>query len=202
MRSCASTKASARWQCSTSRPARKPMEIDLGGLSIRSLEDLLTGETVPVDAKYRIPSSTRVRLPDLQGKSEDEQTTLHYSSIKSLAAFWRRKLATRWARRLKTRPTRRFRPSFGFIRDFEGSGTDDSALKHILCDAIEKSQGYPPRTIGPQAWLQAEDQFLKRHVLDPGDEQLLAHPRRRRSRRARPGRAIWSPAAQPCAYRR
>ncbi|HMN60836.1 MAG TPA: hypothetical protein PJ988_10755, partial [Anaerolinea sp.] len=32
---------------------------------------------------------------------------------------------------------------FGEITDFSGSGTDDSALKHILCDAIERSRGYP-----------------------------------------------------------
>ena len=31
---------------------------------------------------------------------------------------------------------------FGEIRDFEGAGTDDSAIKHILCEAYIENGGY------------------------------------------------------------
>lgn len=31
---------------------------------------------------------------------------------------------------------------FGYVNDFEGAGTDDSAIKLILCEAILKSDGY------------------------------------------------------------
>jgi ADP-ribosylglycohydrolase len=48
---------------------------------------------------------------------------------------------------------------YGEISDFSGSGTDDSALKHILCDAIEKSQGYPTADAWADAWLAREEQF-------------------------------------------
>jgi ADP-ribosylglycohydrolase len=53
------------------------------------------------------------------------------------------------------------RAQFGEINDFEGSGTDDSALKHILCDAIEHTQGYPNADAWAEAWIASEDQFLK-----------------------------------------
>jgi ADP-ribosylglycohydrolase len=52
------------------------------------------------------------------------------------------------------------RARFGEISDFSGSGTDDSALKHILCDAIEKTQGYPSADAWAEAWLANEAQFF------------------------------------------
>jgi len=48
----------------------------------------------------------------------------------------------------------------GEISDFSGSGTDDSALKHILCDAIERGQGYPTADGWAEAWLASEEQFF------------------------------------------
>jgi ADP-ribosylglycohydrolase len=50
---------------------------------------------------------------------------------------------------------------FGVITEFSGSGTDDSALKHILCDAIERAQGYPTADAWAAAWLEHESQFFK-----------------------------------------
>ena len=50
---------------------------------------------------------------------------------------------------------------FGEITDFSGSGTDDSALKHILCDAILSAQGYPTADIWAEAWLSHEDLFTR-----------------------------------------
>jgi len=40
---------------------------------------------------------------------------------------------------------------FGEISDFSGSGTDDTALKHILCDAIQAAQGYPTADVWADA---------------------------------------------------
>ena len=48
---------------------------------------------------------------------------------------------------------------FGEITDFSGSGTDDSALKHILCDAIERSRGYPDADAWAEAWMRKQEQF-------------------------------------------
>lgn len=50
---------------------------------------------------------------------------------------------------------------FGEIDDFSGSGTDDSALKHILCDAILANQGYPGADAWADAWLAQEEVFFK-----------------------------------------
>jgi ADP-ribosylglycohydrolase len=50
---------------------------------------------------------------------------------------------------------------FGEITDFTGSGTDDSALKHILCDAIASTQGYPTADAWAEAWLAHADLFIK-----------------------------------------
>lgn len=49
----------------------------------------------------------------------------------------------------------------GEITDFSGSGTDDSALKHILCDAIELSQGYPTADAWAEAWMDHKEMFQK-----------------------------------------
>ncbi len=50
---------------------------------------------------------------------------------------------------------------YGEISDFSGSGTDDSALKHILCDAIELSEGYPTADAWAEAWMDQKDMFRK-----------------------------------------
>jgi len=51
--------------------------------------------------------------------------------------------------------------SYGEITDFSGSGTDDSALKHILCDAIELAQGYPTADTWAEAWMDQKELFHK-----------------------------------------
>jgi ADP-ribosylglycohydrolase len=54
---------------------------------------------------------------------------------------------------------------FGTITEFSGFGTDDSALKHILCDAIETSEGYPTADDWAEQWLKQEDMFLKKRLF-------------------------------------
>lgn len=54
---------------------------------------------------------------------------------------------------------------FGEITDFAGFGTDDSALKHILCDAIVASGGYPTADAWAAQWLAQEDAFLKKRLF-------------------------------------
>ena len=51
--------------------------------------------------------------------------------------------------------------TFGEITDFSGFGTDDSALKHILCDAIVAADGYPTADAWAEEWLNQEDLFIK-----------------------------------------
>ena len=46
---------------------------------------------------------------------------------------------------------------FVTISDFSGFGTDDSALKHIICDAIDASEGYPTADDWAEQWLLQED---------------------------------------------
>jgi ADP-ribosylglycohydrolase len=48
---------------------------------------------------------------------------------------------------------------YGEITDFSGGGTDDSALKHILCDAIEHTQGHPTADAWADAWMRHKEQF-------------------------------------------
>lgn len=55
--------------------------------------------------------------------------------------------------------------AFGEISDFSGSGTDNSALKYILCDAIVRADGHPTADAWAQEWLAQEDLFLKRHLF-------------------------------------
>lgn len=50
---------------------------------------------------------------------------------------------------------------FGEINDFSGSGTDDSALKYLLCDAIERGQGYPTADTWAEVWLEQEEVFQR-----------------------------------------
>jgi ADP-ribosylglycohydrolase len=54
---------------------------------------------------------------------------------------------------------------FGTITEFSGFGTDDSALKHILCDAIDASGGYPTADDWVEQWLVQEDLFLKKRLF-------------------------------------
>jgi ADP-ribosylglycohydrolase len=55
--------------------------------------------------------------------------------------------------------------AFGEITDFAGFGTDDSALKHILCDAIVASGGYPTADAWADQWLAQEEMFLKKRLF-------------------------------------
>jgi ADP-ribosylglycohydrolase len=55
--------------------------------------------------------------------------------------------------------------TFGEITNFSGYGTDDSAMKHILCDAIQRGGGYPTADTWAEEWLEQEDLFLKRHLF-------------------------------------
>ncbi len=55
--------------------------------------------------------------------------------------------------------------TFGQITDFSGSGTDDSALKHILCDTIIKTGGYPTADAWGEEWLNQEELFLSRRLF-------------------------------------
>lgn len=50
---------------------------------------------------------------------------------------------------------------FGWVSTFSGEGTDDSALKHILCDAILGAGGYADADRWAEEWLRNEDKFLK-----------------------------------------
>jgi ADP-ribosylglycohydrolase len=54
---------------------------------------------------------------------------------------------------------------YGELRDFSGCGTDDSALKYILCDAIIRSGGCPTADGWAQEWLAQEDLFLTHHLF-------------------------------------
>jgi ADP-ribosylglycohydrolase len=54
---------------------------------------------------------------------------------------------------------------YGTITDFKGFGTDDSALKHILCDAIVAAGGYPTADDWAQQWLIQEDMFIKKRLF-------------------------------------
>jgi len=54
---------------------------------------------------------------------------------------------------------------FGQLTDFSGSGTDDSALKHILCDTIIKTGGYPTADAWAEEWLNQESMFLGRRLF-------------------------------------
>ena len=48
---------------------------------------------------------------------------------------------------------------FGLIEDFEGAGTDDSAIKLILCDAILASDGYVTADEFAEAFLKNKEKF-------------------------------------------
>ena len=100
------------------------------------------------------------------------------SSTKSSAASWPPKSAMRWARPPRIKPIRKLLLIFGEITDFSGSGTDDSALKHILCDAIERTSGISKRGCLGGSLDGSEGTVPEGDVLDPGDEQFLEDLRR------------------------
>lgn len=54
---------------------------------------------------------------------------------------------------------------FDEITDFSGNGTDDSALKYILCDTIQHAGGYPSADAWAEEWIQQEDLFLKKNLF-------------------------------------
>lgn len=54
---------------------------------------------------------------------------------------------------------------YGEISNFSGIGTDDSVLKHILCDTIIKTNGYPTADAWADEWLKQEDLFLKTRLF-------------------------------------
>jgi ADP-ribosylglycohydrolase len=53
----------------------------------------------------------------------------------------------------------------GEISDFAGAGTDDSAIKYLLIDAIRRGGGYPTADDWAEAWLAQEDLFIRRHIF-------------------------------------
>ena len=55
--------------------------------------------------------------------------------------------------------------TYGEITDFTGFGTDDSALKHVLCDAIARAEGYPTADAWTQEWMVQEAMFTKRRLF-------------------------------------
>jgi ADP-ribosylglycohydrolase len=57
------------------------------------------------------------------------------------------------------------RATYGEIADFAGFGTDDSALKHILCAAIVAACGYPTADDWAGQWIAQEDMFLKQRLF-------------------------------------
>lgn len=60
---------------------------------------------------------------------------------------------------------REVREQFGEITDFTGAGTDDSALKHILCDVIIKTGGHPSADAWAEEWLAQDDLFRKTNLF-------------------------------------
>jgi ADP-ribosylglycohydrolase len=54
---------------------------------------------------------------------------------------------------------------FGEITDFAGPGTDDSAIKHLLIDAIRRADGHPTADDWAEAWLAQEELFIRRHMF-------------------------------------
>lgn len=60
---------------------------------------------------------------------------------------------------------REIREQFGEITDFTGAGTDDSALKHILCDVILKTGGYPTADAWAEEWLARESLFRRGNLF-------------------------------------
>jgi ADP-ribosylglycohydrolase len=49
---------------------------------------------------------------------------------------------------------------FGWVTSFQGAGTDDSALKHILCETIFRAHGHPTADMWGEDWLRNADTFI------------------------------------------
>lgn len=50
---------------------------------------------------------------------------------------------------------------YGLVDDFEGEGTDDSAIKLILCDAIIENDGYVTADEFAEAFLRNKEKYYK-----------------------------------------
>ena len=50
---------------------------------------------------------------------------------------------------------------FGYVNEFEGAGTDDSAIKQILCEAIIANDGYVTADEFATSFLNNRDKYLK-----------------------------------------
>lgn len=68
-------------------------------------------------------------------------------------------------RPVENRHYREIEAEFGRITDFAGSGTDDSALKHLLCDTILRTGGRVTAADWAEEWLRQEDLFIKRGIF-------------------------------------
>ncbi|MCJ0761651.1 ADP-ribosylglycohydrolase family protein [Variovorax terrae] len=49
---------------------------------------------------------------------------------------------------------------FGWVTTFSGDGTDDSLLKHILCETLERSGGHASADLWAEDWLRHADTFI------------------------------------------
>ena len=49
---------------------------------------------------------------------------------------------------------------FGWVTSFEGEGTDDSLLKHILCETIFRARGHPTADLWSEDWLRNAATFI------------------------------------------
>lgn len=49
---------------------------------------------------------------------------------------------------------------FGWVDSFSGEGTDDSLLKHILCETLERSGGHASADLWAEDWLRHENTFI------------------------------------------
>jgi len=68
-------------------------------------------------------------------------------------------------RPVENRSYKEIEAEFGKITDFSGSGTDDSALKHLLCDTMIRTGGRVTAADWANEWLKQEDLFLKRNLF-------------------------------------
>ena len=49
---------------------------------------------------------------------------------------------------------------FGWVTTFSGDGTDDSLLKHILCETLERTDGHATADLWAEDWLRNEAVFI------------------------------------------
>lgn len=50
---------------------------------------------------------------------------------------------------------------FGWVQTFSGDGTDDSILKHILCETLERTNGHATADAWAEDWLRHSQIFLE-----------------------------------------